>query len=108
MYVIAIVTGTAIILSVLKLTDSCVVYAFVHVCNSTVIDVSSMWLKQVSYIYIYIYTHLYLCIYTAMACILYVHTSGCTVPPATFINVDTWHAVPRGLTLIYSTQLAND
>ena len=33
MYVIAIDTGTTIMLSVLKLTDSCVVYAFVHVCN---------------------------------------------------------------------------
>ena len=79
---------------------------------TTVIDVTSMWLKQFSYVYIYvyiyIYIHLYLCIYTAMACILYVHTSGCTVPPATFINVDTWHAVPRGLTLIYGTPQTND
>ena len=60
MYVIAIVTGTAIMLSVLKLTESCVVYAFVHVCNSTVIDVPSMWLKQVSYIYIYTFIFMYI------------------------------------------------
>ena len=27
-----------------------------------------------------------------------------TVPPAMFTNVDTWHAVPRGLTLIYNSR----
>ena len=29
---------------------------------------------------------------------------GGTVPPAMFTNVDTWHAVPRGLTLIYNSR----
>ena len=33
MYVIAIVTGATIMLSLLKLTNSCVVYTIVNVCN---------------------------------------------------------------------------